>query len=357
MVALGITQSITAAKTPAPRDTALLGSCLRDAIGQAFEERIPWRAPRPLLGTLRPGLLALSLSKGLGKGDTVFRRPRTSLEGEENHSVIDKAAMRIETSLTNQLALCAMQLLLKSKHFNFQALWPQLRFWRGRVSSLSHMWQTAVRKENLEVLVTIFTGHTAVVEASWHLLHESLFGSVADDQKVMISDTLSNNTSKPRYSVDAHTAEVNCLSFNPYSEFILAIGSADKTVALWDLRNLKLKLHTFESHGDEIFQVQWSPHNETILASRGTDCRLNVWDLSKIGEKQSPEDAEDGPPELLFIYGGHAAKVSDFSWNPNELWMICSVSEDNIMQVWQMAENIYSNEDPEGNVDLEGQGS
>jgi WD40 repeat protein len=56
--------------------------------------------------------------------------------------------------------------------------------------------------------------------------------------------------------VDAHTAEVNCLSFNPYSEFILASGSADKTVALWDLRNLKLKLHSFESHKDEIFQVR-----------------------------------------------------------------------------------------------------
>lgn len=32
-----------------------------------------------------------------------------------------------------------------------------------------------------------FTGHTAVVEdVSWHLLHESLFGSVADDQKLMM---------------------------------------------------------------------------------------------------------------------------------------------------------------------------
>ncbi len=57
---------------------------------------------------------------------------------------------------------------------------------------------------------------------------------------------------------------------------------------------------------------------------------------SKIGEEQTPEDAEDGPPELLFIHGGHTAKISDFSWNPNEPWVICSVSEDNIMQVWQM---------------------
>jgi WD40 repeat protein len=50
-----------------------------------------------------------------------------------------------------------------------------------------------------------------------------------------------------------------------------------------------------------LLQVQWSPHNETILASSGTDRRLHVWDLSKIGEEQSSEDAEDGPPgELPF---------------------------------------------------------
>ncbi|KAK6031045.1 WD domain, G-beta repeat protein, partial [Ostertagia ostertagi] len=167
---------------------------------------------------------------------------------------------------------------------------------------------------------TIFKGHTQVVEdVAWHVLHEAVFGSL---KHIPLKSTV--------------------LSFNPYSEFILATGSADKTVALWDLRNMKLKLHSFESHKDEIFQVQWSPHNETILASSGTDRRLHVWDLSKIGEEQNPEDAEDGPPELLFIHGGHTAKISDFSWNPNEPWVVCSVSEDNIMQVWQMADNIYN---------------
>ena len=83
---------------------------------------------------------------------------------------------------------------------------------------------------------TVFTGHTSVVEdVSWHLLHESLFGSVADDQKLMIWDTRSNNTGKPSHVVDAHTAEVNCLSFNPYSEYILATGSADKVETFWSI--------------------------------------------------------------------------------------------------------------------------
>ncbi|KAF5401887.1 Chromatin assembly factor 1 subunit [Paragonimus heterotremus] len=206
--------------------------------------------------------------------------------------------------------------------------------------------------------MAIFTGHHSVVEdVAWHLFHGYIFGSVADDNKLMVWDTRTSNRSKPQHQVDAHTAEVNCLAFNPFSEFIIATGSADKTVALWDLRNLRLKLHSFESHRDEIFQVQWSPHNETILASSGTDRRLHVWDLSKIGVDQTAEDAEDGPPELLFIHAGHTAKISDFSWNANDPWTICSVSEDNILQIWQMAENIYNDDELEMcNLGLEGHG-
>ena len=56
---------------------------------------------------------------------------------------------------------------------------------------------------------TIFMGHTAVVEdVAWHLMHESLFGSVADDQKLIIWDTRSA-AHRPIHTVDAHSAEVS----------------------------------------------------------------------------------------------------------------------------------------------------
>jgi histone-binding protein RBBP4 len=63
--------------------------------------------------------------------------------------------------------------------------------------------------------------------------------------------------------------------------------------------------------------------------------------------EQTQEDAEDGPPELLFLHGGHTSKVSDVSFNRNDEWTIASVSEDNVLQVWNMAEEIYADEEGE----------
>ncbi len=81
-----------------------------------------------------------------------------------------------------------------------------------------------------------------------------------------------------------------------------------------------VKVYSLQGHTSEVVQLSWSPHNEAILASSATDRRVHVWDLSRIGQEQSEDDLNDGPPELLFVHGGHTAKVSDFSWNPNDPW-------------------------------------
>ena len=151
---------------------------------------------------------------------------------------------------------------------------------------------------------TTYKGHTNVVEdVAFSCHHASLFGSVGDDCKLLIWDTRDKRTDKAKHSVDAHSKEINCLAFNPFSEHLLATGSADKTVALWDLRSLKSKLHSFEGHTEEIFQVSWSPFSETILGSASSDRRMHVWDLSKIGEEQattpSPRPARPSPLSLV----------------------------------------------------------
>ncbi|KAJ3040423.1 Histone-binding protein rbbp4 [Rhizophlyctis rosea] len=206
--------------------------------------------------------------------------------------------------------------------------------------------ETSGKKKKSAGPINVYKGHDSIVEdVHWSALVDHLFASVGDDRRLLLWDSRYANKG-PTKTVDAHEAEVNCVAFSPKNEHLFVTGSADNTVALWDTRNLHHRLHTLEGHQDDILQLAWSPHHETVLASSSADRRLNIWDLSRIGEEQSPEDMEDGPPELLFVHGGHTNKVPDFSWNEGEEWVICSVAEDNVAQVWQMASNIYGNEDP-----------
>ena len=54
---------------------------------------------------------------------------------------------------------------------------------------------------------------------------------------------------------------------------------------------------------------------------------------------------EDGPPELLFMHGGHTNHLADFSWNLNDPWLVASAAEDNLLQIWKVAESIVSQEE------------
>jgi histone-binding protein RBBP4 len=228
----------------------------------------------------------------------------------------------------------------------------------GSDDSLICMWDIAsslttpsATAPELAPLAT-YRAHESVVEdVSFHRHHKDLFGSVGDDKKVIVWDKRKKENA-PTHNVVAHTAEVNCLSFSPFNQFLMLTGSSDQTVALWDMRKMEDSLHSFTGHTAEVFQVEWSAHNEGVFASGSGDRRVHVWDVAQIGAEQTAEDAEDGPPELMFIHGGHTSKISDFSWNSNEQFMAASVAEDNILQIWQMAENIYC-EDEEGDEDDE----
>ncbi len=99
-------------------------------------------------------------------------------------------------------------------------------------------------------------------------------------------------------AVNGHSDAINAISFNPASEYVVATGSVDSSIGIWDLRNLKAKLHLLQGHHGAVTSLSWHPSEEAILGSSGNDRRIIFWDLSRVGEEQTPDDAEDGPPEL-----------------------------------------------------------
>ena len=77
-----------------------------------------------------------------------------------------------------------------------------------------------------------------------------------------------------------------------------------------------------------------------MFASSSSDRRVDIWDLSNIGKDTNNEE-DIAPSELLFTHGGHTSRVADFDWNPNQELTIASFADDNIIQVWKMADKLY----------------
>lgn len=86
---------------------------------------------------------------------------------------------------------------------------------------------------------SIFRGHTDVVEdVDWHAKDPNMIGSVGDDRTIRLWDVRDPQAGATHTVNNAHETDVNCIAFNPEKEFLMATGSADKTVAIWDMRNL-----------------------------------------------------------------------------------------------------------------------
>ena len=219
---------------------------------------------------------------------------------------------------------------------------------QGRLLSCSNDSSICLWDLNSKSLVSDFLGHKgSVQDVAWSCKDSQIFCSTGEDAKCLIWDP--RNSIKPCGSLEGHKECVNCVDFNKVNEHIVGLSSDDGTISIWDLRNTEYKQCSLEEHTDEVITFSWSPTKENILASGDKDGKIMVWDLKKLGEEISKEDAKDGSPELIFSHGGHRNAIADLQWNPDLEFVVASVDQQNILQVWKMNPEIYEDKciDPE----------
>ena len=57
------------------------------------------------------------------------------------------------------------------------------------------------------------------------------------------------------------------------------------------------------------------------------------------------------------MHGGHTNHLADFSWNLNDPWLVCSAAEDNLLQIWKVADSIVGQDEQDMALDEMGQDS
>ncbi|TVY32818.1 Coronin-like protein [Lachnellula occidentalis] len=142
-------------------------------------------------------------------------------------------------------------------------------------------------KGRLPEQIPLFRGHTGpVLDTDWNPFNDRVIASGSDDGKVFIwqvpdgfslySDAEEPVDVAPVSKLTGHSRKVGQVLFNPAAENILASASGDYTIKLWDIgagkSNLTLK------HGDIVQSLSWSA-NGSMLATTSRDKKLRIWDV------------------------------------------------------------------------------
>lgn len=161
----------------------------------------------------------------------------------------------------------------------------------------------------------------SVEDLQWSPSERNVLASCSVDKSIKIWDTRANPHSACMITAaEAHTADINVISWNRKECRFLVSGGDDGVVSVWDLRQFSsgkpTPVATFKHHTAPITTVEWHPEDASVFASGGADDQIAQWDLSlEVDNEQSQSsDSLNLPPQLLFIHQGQT-DIKELHWH------------------------------------------
>ncbi|PGG97665.1 hypothetical protein AJ79_09124 [Helicocarpus griseus UAMH5409] len=171
-----------------------------------------------------------------------------------------------------------------------------------------------------------FTGHTSSVEElQWSPNERNVFASASSDGSVKVWDVRSKSR-KPAVDVKVSNTDVNVMSWSRQTFHLLATGADDGQWGVWDLRHWKPNtaggssqlrpkpVASFDFHKEPVTSIEWHPTDDSVIAVGSADNTLTLWDLAVELDDEEGRDAglADVPPQLLFVH--YMESVKELHW-------------------------------------------
>ncbi|KAI9915022.1 hypothetical protein PsorP6_007946 [Peronosclerospora sorghi] len=159
----------------------------------------------------------------------------------------------------------------------------------------------------------------AVMALDWNTSHRNMLASGSADTTVKVWDI---TTQKCLYTMTHHTNKVQSVRWNPAETTVLATASFDRTLVVLDGRNPEA-FSKFQLTA-EVESIAWIPSEPSTIVAAAEDGTVVAFDVRRNGS------------EPLFRFNAHDSAVSAISFSPHVPGFFATAGVDKTVKLWDL---------------------
>lgn len=126
------------------------------------------------------------------------------------------------------------------------------------------------------------------------------------------------------------------VQFSPSQEHVLASCSVDQTVKLWDLRATQMKAQiSFKAHDCDVNVISWNSTSKFLLASGDDKGEFRIWDLRMLDHKTMNQNSSSF--DSITRIRWHTQAITSLQFEPGEDSVLAVSSADNKLTIWDFS--------------------
>ncbi|KAK9466079.1 WD40-repeat-containing domain protein [Lipomyces arxii] len=175
-----------------------------------------------------------------------------------------------------------------------------------------------------------------VFSTNWNLVEKTTFCTASWDGFIKVwspARPQSISTLQPR------NAPLSCTytaSYSPYNATLIASGSSDSNLRLWDPRVGNFPTNSIIAHnGAEILSLDWNKYRPEVLATSSVDRTIKVWDIRFLNRSSPTPHGVGANASPINEFLGHEYAIRKISWSPHSPELLLSVSYDMTARIWE----------------------